>query len=67
MSMPPTVERLLSIPPPEVTQLLLAEPEGQLYDRKSVRLKGRQLAETLVAMANAEGGPDRDRLSPRRL
>ena len=56
MSMPPTVERLLSIPPAEVTELLLAEPEGQLYDRKSVRLKGRQLAETLVAMANAEGG-----------
>ena len=42
--------------PAEATERLLAEPEGQWFDRKSARIAPRELAETLVAMANAEGG-----------
>ena len=52
----PPLEHLATFPPEEVTERLLAEPEGQWYDRKSARIKPRQLAESLVAMANAEGG-----------
>ena len=39
-----------------MTELLLAVPEGQWYDRKSARIAARDLGKTLVAMANAEGG-----------
>ncbi len=39
-----------------VTTFLLTEPEGQWFDRKSSRIAARDLADTLVAMANAEGG-----------
>lgn len=35
---------------------LLAVPEDQWFDRKSARVGPRQLAETLVGFANAEGG-----------
>ena len=52
----PPIERLLAAPPGEVTELLLAVPEGQWYDRKSARIAARDLGKTLVAMANAEGG-----------
>ena len=52
----PPIENLLAMPPDAVTELLLAEPEGQWFDRKSARISARSLAETLVAMANAEGG-----------
>src|SRR5688500_8121539 len=36
--------------------LLLALREGQWFDRKSARIHPRKLAESLVAMANADGG-----------
>ena len=50
------IDQLMTLPPGEVTELLLAEPEGQLFDRKSSRIRSATLAETMVAMANAEGG-----------
>lgn len=52
----PPLENLLALPPDAVSALLLAEPEGQWFDRKSARIGARELAETLVAMASAEGG-----------
>ena len=52
----PPLENLSALPPDAVSALLLAEPEGQWFDRKSARIGARELAETLVAMANAEGG-----------
>ena len=52
----PHIENLRELPPDEVAERLLAEPEGQWFDRKSARIEARTLAETLVAMANAEGG-----------
>ena len=56
LNMLPPIENLLAMPPDAATELLLAEPEGQWFDRKSARISARSLAETLVAMANAEGG-----------
>lgn len=53
--LPPT-EMLKSLAPEEVTALLLGEVEGQWFERKSARIQARNLAETMVAMANAEGG-----------
>ena len=50
------MEYLAALPPREITDRLLTETEGQWFDRKSARISGRDLAETLVAMANAEGG-----------
>lgn len=52
----PPVEHLATLPPGEITELLRNEPEGQWFDRKSARIQPRKLAESLVAMANAEGG-----------
>ena len=52
----PPIENLRAMSPAEATERLLAEPEGQWFDRKSARIEARTLAETLVAMANAEGG-----------
>ncbi len=50
------IENLREMAPDAVAERLLAEPEGQWFDRKSARIQARTLAETLVAMANAEGG-----------
>ena len=52
----PPIEHLATRPPDEITELLRTEPEGQWFDRKSARIQPRKLAESLVAMANAEGG-----------
>ena len=52
----PPIENLRDLPPAEVAERLLAEPEGQWFDRKSAGIGARELAETLVAVANAEGG-----------
>ena len=56
MAVLPPIENLAALTPEEATARLLAEPEGQWFDRKSARIGARELAETLVAMANAEGG-----------
>lgn len=52
----PPIENLLAMPPDALTERLLNEPEGQWFDRKSARIHPRDLAKTLAAMANAEGG-----------
>ena len=38
------------------TQLLLSRKEDQWFDRKSINISPKKLAETLVSFANAEGG-----------
>lgn len=50
------VETALAAPPTEVGSLLLAAPEDQWFDRKSVLVAPRDLAPAIVAFANAEGG-----------
>ncbi len=52
----PTIEQLATIHPEQVTERLLREPVSQWFERKSSRIKGHELAKTLVAMANADGG-----------
>ena len=54
--MPLSLEQLQELPPADLAARLLEEPEGQWFDRKSARIKPRDLAKSLVAMANAEGG-----------
>ena len=53
--LPPT-ERLKLLSPERATEVLLAEPEGQWFDRKSARIKPRELAIPLISFANADGG-----------
>lgn len=50
------MEHLRALRPEAVAERLLAEPEGQWFDRKSARIEARRLAESLVALANADGG-----------
>lgn len=50
------VDSALKAPPSEVGRQLLAVIEDQWFDRKSARIKARDLAHTLIAFANAEGG-----------
>ena len=50
------VELALGESPAQRGDALLAIPESQWFDRKSARIAPRQLAEALVAFANAEGG-----------
>lgn len=50
------VTRALSAGPEQVGRELLLLPEDQWFDRKSIKIHPDQLAETLVAMANADGG-----------
>lgn len=40
----PPIENLLTLPPDAATERLLAEPEGQWFDRKSARISARSLA-----------------------
>ena len=35
---------------------ILSREEGQTFDRKSVRIKPKDLAVTMIAFANADGG-----------
>lgn len=51
-----SVEAALHLGPEEVGTRLLKVPESQWYDRKSGRIKARDLASTLIAMGNSEGG-----------
>jgi ATP-dependent DNA helicase RecG len=50
------VERALAERPETVGAALLELPEDQWFDRKSTRIDPRELANHLVAMANADGG-----------
>ena len=54
--MPVTLERLQGAEPTEVAAIVLSENENQWFDRKSQRIKPQRLAESLVALANADGG-----------
>src|SRR5690349_10301073 len=50
------VEAALAAARNDVGRLLVAAPEDQWFDRKSVLLEPRDLAPAIVAFANAEGG-----------
>ena len=50
------IEQLQLIPEDELIDKLVHDPEGQWFDRKSPRISPRDLADTMVAFANAEGG-----------
>jgi ATP-dependent DNA helicase RecG len=50
------LEQIELFDPAERLARLRDAPEDQWFDRKSARIDGRKLAETLVAFANAEGG-----------
>lgn len=50
------VERALAASPAEVGPALLSLPEDQWFDRKSARVSGRDLANSMLGFANAEGG-----------
>jgi ATP-dependent DNA helicase RecG len=52
----PTVDRILVLPADEVGAALAGLPEGQWFERKSIRVQPPQLAQAEVAFANAEGG-----------
>ncbi|MGP0102727.1 MAG: ATP-binding protein [Solirubrobacteraceae bacterium] len=50
------VESALGAPPDEAGFLLAALPEDQWFERKSARIAARDLANSLIGMANADGG-----------
>ncbi|MDR1264766.1 MAG: putative DNA binding domain-containing protein [Propionibacteriaceae bacterium] len=50
------VAEALSLPGEQAVELLARLPESQWFDRKSGRIAARDLAQALVAFANAEGG-----------
>ncbi|WP_300681241.1 ATP-binding protein [Nocardioides sp.] len=50
------VDQLIASHPADLISALAALPEGQWFERKSGRIKPRDLAKVEVAMANAEGG-----------
>lgn len=50
------VDAALAAPRSDVGRLLVAAPEDQWFDRKSVLLDPKDLAPAIVAFANAEGG-----------
>lgn len=49
-------EQALALPPAERGDALLRLPEDQWFDRKSRRIKPRELSDRIVGLANAEGG-----------
>lgn len=53
---PSDVDRALSLPADEAARALLSLPESQWFERKSGSVAPKDLAQPLVAMANAEGG-----------
>jgi ATP-dependent DNA helicase RecG len=52
----PSLDSVLELPPDRIGAELAALPEGQWFDRKSIRIQPAHLAQSLVAFANAEGG-----------
>lgn len=53
---PATLAELQLLSPTELLNLLVERDEDQWFERKSARVKPRELADTLAAFANAEGG-----------
>jgi ATP-dependent DNA helicase RecG len=56
MVVDPALDPVLELPPEQIGPALAALPEGQWFDRKSIRIQPQHLAHTEVAFANAEGG-----------
>lgn len=52
----PSVQAALLLPAAQRAAALMATPEDQWFDRKSVRIAPKDLAADLVGFANAEGG-----------
>jgi ATP-dependent DNA helicase RecG len=50
------IEQVLAAPAKMVGEALLEFPEDQWLDRKSARVAGRDLANSMIGFANAEGG-----------
>ena len=50
------IDQALNLPAEHVGQALLDAREDQWFDRKSARIKARQLADVLIGFANADGG-----------
>lgn len=50
------VDQALALPPAEAGEALARLEEGQWFERKSGRIKSKDLAVAIVALANAEGG-----------
>ncbi len=50
------IDAALAAAPAQRAERLLALPESQWFDRKSVRIEPKKLAESIVAFANADGG-----------
>lgn len=55
-SNPSSLKQLELLSHREILDLLRTRPEDQWFDRKSVRVRARELADAMVALANAEGG-----------
>lgn len=56
MDHPAQVDQALNLAPEQAIKALGSLPENQWFERKSGRIKPRDLANPIVAMANAEGG-----------
>src|SRR6266508_2468304 len=52
----PDIEQLKLLPADDIIEFLTTRREDQWLDRKSVRTTARQLGDSLVGFANAEGG-----------
>ncbi len=50
------VDQILKLPEQEMASVLAQKPEDQWFERKSARIAAKDLAKSLVAMANADGG-----------
>src|SRR6476469_8588951 len=50
------VERALTAPSEDVGRAILELPENQWLDRKSARIARRDLANSMISFANADGG-----------
>ncbi|XCB29241.1 putative DNA binding domain-containing protein [Arcanobacterium hippocoleae] len=53
---PRTIDSALEASIETRTKILLTHKENQWFDRKSIRIEPKKLAQTLIALANAEGG-----------
>lgn len=47
---------LVALPPESLPGQLIDHPEDQWFDRKSARIASKDLAKTIIALANADGG-----------
>ena len=50
------IQQILALPPAQLGPALIDCPENQWFDRKSPRISPRELADSAIGFANAEGG-----------